>query len=135
VRSTRGAVARLTQVVEKMGITMVALELTQPSFFHLDLCFSFLNCEAAIAHRPAFSNSSWELLRERIPRVYEISQPDVYRFVCNGVVSNHRFVTPFVGPSLELALNREHLEPAMVSTSEFEKSGGSVACLHQVIPF
>ena len=135
IRSTAGGVTKLAALAGEMGISTIALELAQPSFFHLDLCLSFVNADAAIAYRPAFTNSSWERLNHSVPRVYEISREEAFRFVCNGVMCGDHFVTPFVGPILERALHLEHVEPLVVDTSEFEKSGGSVACLHQVIPF
>ena len=63
-----------------------------------------------------------------------MDEAEALGFVCNGVAANGHFITPRLGPGLGRALEREELEPVVVETSEFEKSGGSVCCLKLFYP-
>ena len=51
----------------------------------------------------------------------------------NGIVVNGRFITPQLTENLQQILNREGLNPVVIDTSEFEKSGGSAFCMKAFI--
>ena len=54
--------------------------------------------------------------------------------MCNGIVANGRYLTPYVTPHLEEILREEGLASLIVDTSEFEKSGGSLFCMKAFLP-
>ena len=129
VRSSRGGVEQFASAMSKMGVEVIPLELVDARFYHLDTCFAPLTAEAVIIYPAAFSREALASIRAGCPRVYEVEEQEALGFVCNGVAANGRFLTPRVTPGLARALEREGLEPVVVETSEFEKSGGSVCCL------
>ena len=129
VRSSRGGVERFAAAMLRMGIEVIPLELVDSRFYHLDTCFAPLTAEAVLIYAGAFSREALASIREGCPRVYEVEEQEALGFVCNGVAANGRFLTPRSGPGLLWALEQEGLEPVVVETSEFEKSGGSVCCL------
>jgi len=51
----------------------------------------------------------------------------------NGIVANGKYITPRLTDNLSRILAQEGLEPVVVETSEFEKSGGSLFCMKCVL--
>jgi arginine dihydrolase len=129
IRSTRGGVEKFSRALAPLGIEVVLLELRDPRFYHLDTCFAPLTENAVIVYPEAFTAESFQRIQQRVPRVYVIGEPDALKFICNGVAVGGRFIAPATSPQLLTALRREKLEPVLVDTSEFQKSGGSVCCL------
>ena len=134
VRSSRGGVERFVAAMLGLGIEVIPLELVDGRFYHLDTCFAPLTAEAVLIYPGAFSPEALASIRARCPRVYEVDEAEALGFVCNGVAVNGRFLTPRLESGLVGALGREGLEPVVVETSEFEKSGGSVCCLKLFFP-
>ena len=128
-RSTVGGVKKFASAVEKLGIQVIPLELRDPRFYHLDTCFAPLTSKAVLVHAPAFTPQSYQKIQKNCERVYVVGEEDALKFVCNGVAAAGKFITPYVSPQVASALSRERLEPVLVNTSEFQKSGGSVCCL------
>jgi N-dimethylarginine dimethylaminohydrolase len=133
-RSTRGGVEVFAAFLRELGVAVTPLELVDPYFYHLDTCFSVLNAEAVLIFPGAFTPENLAQIRDLCPRVHEISRDDAMGFVCNGVVGNGCYLTPHLPPTLAAALSRENLQPVLLDTSEFEKSGGSAFCLKTLLP-
>lgn len=128
-RSTIGGVEKFAAAMRHIHIPVTALQLLDEHFYHLDACFSPLRPGAALIYPGAFSEESLAEIRRVIPRVYPVDREDALKFVCNGVSANGKFLTPALTHCLQEALAREGLEPVLLDTSEFLKSGGSVCCL------
>jgi len=133
-RSSRGGVERFAAAMRELEIEVIPLELVDGRFYHLDTCFAPLTAEAVLIYPGAFSGEALASIRANCPRVHEVDEPEALRFVCNGVAANGRFLTPHLDAGLVRALARERLEPVMVETPEFEKSGGSICCLKLFYP-
>ena len=132
-RSTLGGVKKFAAAVEPLGIKVIPLELRDPRFYHLDTCFAPLTSKAVLVHPAAFTPQSYQTIQQNCERVYVVGEDDALKFVCNGVAAGDRFITPHLSPQVASALSRERLEPVVVDTSEFQKSGGSVCCLKMFI--
>ena len=128
-RSTLGGVQRFSEAMAKLGITAVPLELTDSRFYHLDTCFCPLNGEAVLLYPGAFAQESLDELKQYWQRLHEITELEAVGFVANGIVAGHCYLTPRTTQNLRKILDRESLEPVVVETSEFEKSGGSCYCM------
>jgi N-dimethylarginine dimethylaminohydrolase len=128
-RSTLGGVQRFAQAMAKLEIPVVPLELTDPRFYHLDTCFCPLNREAVLIYPGAFAQKSLDTLRQCWQRVHEITEAEAVVFVANGIVAGRNYLTTRITPNLQKILERENLQPVLVDTSEFEKSGGSCYCM------
>jgi N-dimethylarginine dimethylaminohydrolase len=128
-RSSRGGVERFAAAMRELDVEVIPLELVDGRFYHLDTCFAPLTAEAVLIYPGAFSRVVLDSIRANCPRVHEVDEQEALGFVCNGVAANGRFLTPRLDSGLVRALAREGLEPMVVATSEFEKSGGSVCCL------
>ena len=128
-RSTLGGMKKFAAAMEPFGIKVIPLELRDPRFYHLDTCFAPLTSKAVLVHPAAFSPQSYQAIQQNCDRVYIVGEDDGLKFVCNAVAAGGRFITPHLSPQVTNALLRERLEPVVVDTSEFQKSGGSVCCL------
>ena len=132
-RSTIGGIRHLEEAMRKLGIPVVALELIDERFYHLDTCFCPLNAEAVLIFPGAFAKTSLDELHGYWQRVHQITEEEADGFIANGIVANGHFLTARVTGNLERILAQEKLKPLVVDTSEYEKSGGSCFCMKNFI--
>jgi N-dimethylarginine dimethylaminohydrolase len=128
-RSTKAAVAKFAEAMEREEIGVAPLELVDETFYHLDTCLAPLSSHAALIHAPALSAEAVASLRRVWKRLHEVSREDALCFACNGVAVNGYFIASHVSDALSRIVRDEGLKPVIVDTSEFEKAGGSVFCL------
>jgi N-dimethylarginine dimethylaminohydrolase len=128
-RSTKVAVDHFTNLMRQFQLPVTPLRLIDEFCYHLDTCFAPLNREAALVYPEAFSPDSLDVIRAGFQRVHELTREETLHFMCNGIVANGRYITPRLSSNLERYLRSEGLEPMLIDTSEFEKSGGSAFCM------
>ena len=133
-RSTRAGVEKFRDAMSKLGIPVVPLQLIDRYCYHLDTCFCPLNNEAVLIYPGAYAPESLAALRGFWKRVHELTADEAHKFMGNGIVANGRYLTPYITPHLESILSQEGLEPVVIDTSEFEKSGGSLFCMKTYLP-
>jgi len=132
-RSTRPAIDRFAGAMNDLGFPVIPLELVDQHCYHLDTCFCPLNSNALLNYPGAFSPEALQAIRKRWSRIYQISREEAVAFMGNGIVANGRYITPRLTSNLARILERENLQPVIVDTTEFEKSGGSVFCIKVVL--
>jgi N-dimethylarginine dimethylaminohydrolase len=132
-RSTPGGVEKFAAAMKELGFPVIPLHLVDDHCYHLDTCLCPLNNDAALIYPGAYAADSLETLRRGWKRIHELSRDEALQFMGNGIVANGRYITPRLSQNLSAILAREGLEPVLVDTSEFEKSGGSVFCMKSVI--
>ena len=110
---------------------VVALELVDPSFYHLDTCFCLLNETTVMIYPEAFTEDGRELIHSVFEQVLEIGQEDAMdRFALNAFCPNGRDVLIQKGSVDTIsALHNAGFVTHEFDTSEFIKSGGSVFCM------
>jgi len=133
-RSTRGGVEKFRDSMTELGIQVVTLHLVDPYCYHLDTCFCPLNHEAVLVYPGAYDTESFASLRGFWKRVHELTADEAHKFMGNGIVVDGSYLTPYLTPHLESILRQEGLDPVIVDTSEFEKSGGSLFCMKAFLP-
>jgi len=133
-RSTRAGVEKFGDAMSKLGIPVVPLQLIDRYCYHLDTCFCPLNNEAVLIYPGAYAPEALATLRGLWKRVHELTADEAHKFMGNGIVANGRYLTPYITPHLESILSQEGLEPVVIDTSEFEKSGGSLFCMKTCLP-
>jgi N-dimethylarginine dimethylaminohydrolase len=122
----------LQWVAERTGQPVVAFELLNKKFYHLDTCLSVLNARTALACRDGFTDSGWKLLETLFPNliVADLAECDAPGFAANCHSPDGKTVVIQKGNSLtERALSRAGFEVIEVETDEFIKAGGSVFCM------
>ena len=122
-RSAHEEVATLLSVSD-----LVAVELVDPRFYHLDTCFCPLTQDMALFYPGAFSSDGIKAL-ERTMELIAVPSDDASRFVCNAVVLGKDVVVAAGCESTYslLASRGYHAHP--VELSEFIKAGGAAKCL------
>jgi N-dimethylarginine dimethylaminohydrolase len=116
-------------VAERIGCEVLALELTDPRFYHLDTCFCPLRPGVAIWYPGAFDPYGAKVLRERVAELIEVEEAEALRFACNSVVVGRHVLTPAGCPGLHEALRQRGFVPLELELDEFLKAGGSAKCL------
>jgi N-dimethylarginine dimethylaminohydrolase len=121
----------LDAFAELIGAPVLALELIDARFYHLDTCLAPLDESCALYVPEAFTPEGLVLIRACFPEAVAVPVEEAARgFACNGVVTRGHFI---VQRGCEVATSVAHsrgLEIVEVETSEFLKSGGSVGCMH-----
>jgi len=128
-RSSLGGLEKFSAAMTDLGFPVSILELVDEYCYHLDTSLCPLNNDAALIYPGAFSLQSLHELRRGWKRVYDLTRDQAVQFMCNGIVANGRYITSHVTSNLKDILNAEGLEPVIVDTSEFEKSGGGPFCM------
>ncbi len=133
-RSTRAAINKFSAAMQEIGIPVTSLRLVDERCYHLDTCLCPLNREAALIYPAAFSEDSLASLKEGWTRIHALTAEEAHGFMGNGIVANGRYITPHLTDHLASILKSEGLEPVVIDTSEFEKSGGSAFCMKAFLP-
>ena len=118
-----------------LGARVVALELTDADFYHLDTCFSPLDEHSVLIYPGAFTDDGLALIDHFFTTVVEAPEEEArHQFACNAHCPNGHHVLIQEGcTTTENRLRRAGFKPIELDTSEFMKSGGSVFCMKQMI--
>jgi N-dimethylarginine dimethylaminohydrolase len=111
---------------------VVALELVDESFYHLDTCFLPLTQDTAFYYPPAFSENSVKQLKAHFDILLPVTTREADGFGCNSVKIGTKVICQ-PNPTFEQKLLDLDLTPISLEMSEFNKSGGGIHCLSQII--
>jgi N-dimethylarginine dimethylaminohydrolase len=125
-RSDREAVFHVSQLLEK---ELLALELVDPWFYHLDTCFAPLGPDTVLYYPPAFSEESRRRIVERFSRAIPVVDEEARRLVCNLVAADRQVVISANCPVARTQLLNLGYVVNEVEVSEFMKAGGGAKCL------
>lgn len=131
-RSSHDAYAVIS---ETFDVPVIAVELVDESFYHLDTCFCVLDKNTALIYPQAFSDKGIELIEAVFDNVIRASQYEAETlFACNATCPDGRNVIIQQGcTDVNKNLRDAGFSVHEVSTYEFLKSGGSVFCMKQLI--
>jgi N-dimethylarginine dimethylaminohydrolase len=132
-RSSFGAVQALR---DSLAVEVVALQLVDPRFYHLDTCFCPLRAGGVVYFPGAFSARSLATIEERFAPAERIvvSESDATALACNIVDLGHVVVLTRASETLRAAFARRGIGVREVDLSEFIKSGGAAKCLVLPLP-
>jgi N-dimethylarginine dimethylaminohydrolase len=116
-------------VGERLGVSVLPMELVDPRFYHLDTCFCPLAPDIAIYYPGAFDEYGRSVLKDRIPRLVEVSPEEAISFSCNAVLVGRTVILNLGAPKLAATLESLDFDVRPLEFSEFIKSGGSAKCL------
>jgi N-dimethylarginine dimethylaminohydrolase len=125
-RSDREAEFHVAQLVEK---ELLALELVDPWFYHLDTCFAPIDRDTVLYYPAAFSPESRRAIRERFRRSIPVGDEEARRLACNLVAVDRQIVMSANCSVARAKLQRLGYEVHEVDVSEFLKAGGGAKCL------
>jgi len=130
-RTTAEAYEELSQMLQT---PVVALELINPKFYHLDTCFVPLSVNSVMLCKEAFTDTGLEMISKLFEKIYYIPEQEAedyfslnaHAFEANGV----KTAILQKGSTVTVdALKQEGYNVIETDTSEFMKSGGSVFCM------
>ena len=114
------------------GREVVTLTLVNPSFYHLDTAIAVLDSRPGqehIAYLPsAFDESSLEILRERYPDAFLVSDEDAAVLGLNSYSDGRNVVIAARAKGFEQQLREAGYNPIGVDLSELLLGGGGVKC-------
>lgn len=124
-----------SHISETFKTPVIALELVNDKFYHLDTCFCVLNEETVLIYPNAFAEEGLELIRAIFPTVIEANTHEAENlFACNAVCPDGKNVFIQKG-CIEVNGILENLgfKVHEFSTDEYLKSGGSVFCMKMML--
>ncbi len=127
IRSDRAA---YDGIADRLDVRVIALELTDPHYYHLDVCFSPLDRESVLIQPEAFTDEGLALIETVFERVLAAPVSETRGgLACNAVALGDRVLLGAGNPTTERLLSDAGFDPIPIETDEFQKAGGSVRCL------
>lgn len=113
---------------------VVALELINPKFYHLDTCFVPLSKDSVMLCREAFTEDGLAMIRQLFTKVYYIPEYEAEKYFSLNAhaFDAHGTKTAILqkGSAITVdVLKQEGYNVVEIETGEFMKSGGSVFCM------
>lgn len=124
------------EVAEITGARVVPLSLVDEHMYHLDVALMPIDETTAFSYRGAFDDESWARLRAGFPKLVEVDADEAkHGFALNGHSPDGRnLLLPAGNPKTRALAESMGLTVHELSTREFQKSGGSIFCLKNVMP-
>ncbi len=121
-------------IASLLDVKVLALELLDPDFYHLDTCFSVLDAKTVMIYPGAFTQEGLDLIHHFFDHVIECPEDESRElFACNAHCPDQRHVVIQKGCVATVEqLKAAGFVPVEVDTSEYIKSGGSVFCMKQM---
>lgn len=131
----RSSVKAYKQISETFDVPVIALELIDETFYHLDTCFCVLNKETVLIYPDAFTDEGLDLINAIFDKVIHASKYEATKlFACNATCADAKNVIIQQGcTDVNKKLRDAGFAVHEVSTYEFLKSGGSVFCMKQMV--
>jgi N-dimethylarginine dimethylaminohydrolase len=109
----------------------VALELTSPRFYHLDVCFCPLPGGEVLYHPGAFAPASLDAIRDRVPAALRIeaTEEEAGLLCLNAVAIGRTVVMARASARLRGILRERGYRTVELDLSPFILSGGAAFCM------
>ncbi len=124
------------EVAEITGARVVPLSLVHEHMYHLDVALMPIDETTAFSYRGAFDDESWARLAAGFPRLIEVPEPEAMEgFALNGHSPDGKtLLLPAGNPETLRLAESIGLDVRELPTLEFQKSGGSIFCLKNMLP-
>lgn len=131
-RSSMNAYETISETYE---VPVIALQLVDESFYHLDTCFCVLDENTVLIYPDAFTDEGLEIIDKMFDTVIRASKYEAEElFACNASCPDGRNVIIQQGcTDVNKNLRDNGFSVHEVSTYEFLKSGGSVFCMKMLL--
>lgn len=117
------------EIATFFGVPVIALELIDPRFYHLDTAFMVLPRGEVLYHPIAFAPKSRAAILNTVPTVIAIEEDDANNFSANCIGLGDILVMSHCSLLLEKRLNDLGYNVVRCPLPTFHKSGGSAYCL------
>jgi len=126
---TRSSVEAYAELSRRLGTPTVAIELSDPRYYHLDLSFCPLDGKRAMVVPSAWTEEGRSLVSALVPEPLVLRPEEAAAFCANSVVVGQTVIMPACSSRVRRRLESWGYEPVVVDVSEFLKAGGGVRCL------
>lgn len=122
-------------IAEAFKTPIIALELVDPKFYHLDTCMCILDEHTTLIYPNAFTEDGLALIYALFPNVIEADEGEAKNlFACNATSVGSKNVFIQKGcTSVTAKLKKSGFIVHEFSTGEYIKSGGSVFCMKMLL--
>lgn len=111
---------------------VTSLELVDEAFYHLDTCFLPLSDDTAYYYPSAFTPTGIRALKSNFDILIALTSHEAEGFACNSVVIGKNVICQ-PNPTFEQKLIDLGYTPIPLDMHEFNKSGGGIHCLSQIL--
>jgi arginine dihydrolase len=127
----RSDAAAAAAVEDQFGVGCIALELVNPSYYHLDTAFCALPAGDVIYYPRAFSPAGLARIRREVAPAHriEISGADAAKLAANAVCFGRTLILSSCSAALRRRLERRGYTVIETPLPAFLRSGGSACCL------
>jgi N-dimethylarginine dimethylaminohydrolase len=130
-RSDFEAKAELEKILDR---EVIALELVNPFFYHLDTALGPLSPECAIVNPVSFTPAGMKVLKEKFEDIILLNKADQQVMAANLMtIGKHVVIGKGISEALKSELNKRGFIPHEIDMREFLKGGGSIKCLSLVL--
>ncbi|MGM0546493.1 MAG: dimethylarginine dimethylaminohydrolase family protein [Bacteroidota bacterium] len=131
----RSSLEAYETISNTFDVPVLALELVDESFYHLDTCFCVLDEKTALIYPEAFTDEGMAMINKIFDKVIHASKYEAEElFACNASCPDGRNVIIQQGcTDVNKNLRDAGFAVHEVSTYEFLKSGGSVFCMKMLL--
>ena len=131
----RSSIDVYSHISETFKTPVIALELIDDRFYHLDTCFCVLNEETVMIYSKAFTEEGLKLIRSVFPNVIDTNDYEAAElFACNATCPDGKNVFIQEGcTEANKAMEAAGFIVHEFSTNEYLKSGGSVFCMKMLL--
>lgn len=132
----RTDVSAWREVTEISGAAVIPLTLIDQRMYHLDVALMPIDETTAVSYRGAFDEESWARLEAGFERLIEVPASEATAgFALNGHCPDGRnLLLPAGNPVTRALAESLGLHVQELPTYEFQKSGGSIFCLKNMLP-
>jgi N-dimethylarginine dimethylaminohydrolase len=118
-----------------LNVPVIALELVDPSFYHLDTCLCILSENSALYYPAAFTPEGVQILKAFFKNLIEVDADEAaHGFACNALCPDGKNVLIHKGlRKTNGTLEALGFQVHELDTTEFLKSGGSVFCMKMML--
>lgn len=127
----RSSIEAYHNISTLFNVPVIALELRDPAFYHLDTCLCMLNETSALYYPNAFTDEGVAILKAFFPNLIAIDEDEaIHGFACNALCPDGKNVVLQSGLTrTNKTLQNAGFTVHETDTSEYLKSGGSVFCM------
>lgn len=131
----RSSIKAYRQISETFDVPIIALQLVDEAFYHLDTCLCVLDQNTVLIYPGAFTDEGLELINSIFDQVIKASEYEAKKlFACNATCPDGKNVIIQQGcTDVNKKLRDAGFSVHEVRTYEFLKSGGSVFCMKQMV--
>lgn len=131
----RSSIQAYEQIADTLDVPVIALQLVNEEFYHLDTCLCVLDEQTALIYPEAFTEEGLALIHGVFDKVINASKYEATKlFACNATCPDGQNVIIQQGcTDVNKNLRDAGFAVHEVSTYEFIKSGGSVFCMKMML--